>query len=163
MFKTRVNKLLKQGIFSQKHPFSLIINYYFRAKVEAKNLYFYLKQNSDDVSTTQELSIIFQILVANRVGVKRFRQVVPRNGRAPLETRKLSKASIGSDDLEDVFLPIDEPKVRVSEEVEQLYFQKILSSSTTIVVIEIKAPEFVLEVSWVQAGSIKINDSGYLK
>ncbi|CAG5082136.1 Oidioi.mRNA.OKI2018_I69.PAR.g10040.t1.cds [Oikopleura dioica] len=103
-----------------------------RAKVEAKNLYFYLKQNSDDVSTTQELSIIFQILVANRVGVQRFRQVVPRNpGRASL-ARKLSKASIGSDDLEDVFLQIDEPK-------------KILSSSATIVVIEIKAPEFVLE------------------
>ncbi|CBY12061.1 unnamed protein product [Oikopleura dioica] len=104
-----------------------------RSQVESKNLYFYLKEKKDDVSTTQELSIIFQILVANRVGVRRFRQVVSRKKDARKHSKdQKTRISNGSDDLEEVFLPVDEPK-------------KTFSPTATIVVIEIFAPEFVLE------------------
>jgi len=95
-----------------------------------------LKKETDDVSTTKELSIIFQILVANRIGVSRFRQVVPRKNDArknSKESIKKTRVSNGSDEHDEVFLQVDEPK-------------KTLSLSAMIVVIEICAPEFVLEV-----------------
>ena len=87
------------------------------------------------MSTAKELSIIFQILVANRIGVRRFRQVGPRNNEARKHSKDIKKTRVsnGSDELDEVFLQVDEPK-------------KTLSPSATIVVIEICAPEFVLEV-----------------